>query len=239
MMDVLREHRKVPTTAHDRVCDLSAVVAARANASVRISWPAMFIKAYGLVARRYVVLRQTFMPWPWAHLYQHPESVATVVVHREIEQEPWILWAKLPAPESQPLDAIQRRLDKYQTHPVERVFRMQWLLSGLPSFLRRLIWWWTLNVSGQTRAKRTGTFLLTTIGSRGAEIQHPPGFLTGNLTFGPIDQEGRCRVTLAYDHRLLDGRMVAEILADLEHTLNATIAAELSTLDAQHARAAA
>ena len=79
---------------------------------------------------------------------------------------------------------------------------------------------------------------LTTISSRGAEIRHPPGFLTSGLTFGPIDERGCSRVTLAYDHRLLDGRMVADILADLEQTLNGVIAEELAAMPAEDRLAA-
>ena len=231
VIDVLHLHQKVPTTAHDRICDLGAVAAARDSSnSARISWPLLFVKAYALVALKYPPLRQFYMRWPWPHLYQHPTSVATVVTHRDVDGEPWIFWSRFITPEAQPLTALQAKLDRYQTEPVQKVFRNQWIASGLPTLIRRLCLWYTLNVSGQTRARTTSTFCLTTIGSRGAEIQHPPGFLTGNLTFGPIDEQGRCRVTLAYDHRLLDGRMVADILADLETTLNEVIAAELRSL---------
>ena len=230
VIDLLRLHKQVPTTAHDRICNLSVAATARSNSCVRISWPMLFIKAYGLVAVKYPQLRQLFMPWPWPHLYQHPTSVATVVTYRELDGESWLFWSRFLQPEQQSLADMQLQMDRYQTAPVQEVFQKQWLMSALPSLLRRLVWWWTLNVSGQKRARRTSTFVLTTIGSHGAEIQHPPGFLTGNLTYGPIDEQGRCRVTLAYDHRLLDGRTVADILAELEQTLNGVIAEELDGL---------
>lgn len=230
VIDLLRLHQQVPTSAHDRICNLSAVAAARANANVRISWPMLFIKAYSLVAQKYPQLRQIFMRWPWAHLYQHPTSVATVVTFRDVDNEPWLFWSRFSRPEHKSLATLQDKMDEYQTGPVEKMFHKQWVFSTLPSFLRRIIWWWTLNVSGEKRARRTSTFVLTTVGSLGAEIQHPPGFLTGNLTYGPIDENGRCRVTLAYDHRIMDGRTVADILADLEQTLNEVIVAELEGL---------
>ena len=78
---------------------------------------------------------------------------------------------------------MQLSLDKYQTEPVEAIFPFQWQLSGLPQLLRRCIWWWTLNIAGGKRAKRVGTFFLTTLASKGVEIQDPPAFLTSNLTF--------------------------------------------------------
>lgn len=232
VIDLLRLNRQVPTTPHDRLIDLSVVAAARERSAQRISWSVLFIKAFAIVAAEYPPLRQIYMPWPWAHLYQHPHSTATIVTHREVDGEPWLFWSRFPRSAELPLDRLQAHLDRCQTEPVQVMFKRQWLLSAFPTWIRRIAWWMTLNVSGVTRVKRCGTFFLTTIGSRGAEISHPPGFLTSGLTFGPFDERGRSRVTLAYDHRLLDGRMVADILADLEQTLNDVIATELAEMSA-------
>ena len=230
VIDLLRLSQQVPTTPHDRITDLSVVAAARERAAQRISWSIVFIKAFAIVAAKYPPLRQIYMRWPWPHLYQHPHSDAIVVTHREVDGEPWIFWSKFFRPETTALTQMQAGLDRYLTEPVSLAFRKQWQLSGLPSWLRRMAWWSLPNVSGQRRVRRCGTFFLTTISSRGAEIRHPPGFLTSGLTFGPIDERGCSRVTLAYDHRLLDGRMVADILADLEQTLNGVIAKELAAI---------
>ena len=230
VIDLMWLREQVPTVAHDRISDLSVLAAARERAAKRIAWPVLFIKAFGIVSLKYPPLRQIFMRWPWSHLYQNPSSVATVVTHREVDGEPWLFWSRFDNPETQSLTALQKALDRYQTRPVEVAFKRQWWLSACPGWVRRIAWWLTLHISGQVRVRRCGTFCLTTIGSRGAEIQHPPGFLTGNLTFGPFDERGRSRVTLAYDHRLLDGRMVADILADLEQTLNGVIAEELAAI---------
>jgi hypothetical protein len=232
VIDIMRICQRVPTVAHDRICDLTAVAAAREAASKRVSWAVLFVKAFGIVAEKYPRLRQIYMTWPWPHLYQHPRSVAMIVTHRDVDGEPWIFWSRLQQPERRRLTELQTKLDEFQTQPVQQVFQRQWWFSGFPGWLRRIIWWWTLNVSVAMRMRRCGTFFLTTIGSRGAEIQHPPGFLTGNLTFGPIDERGRSRVTLAYDHRIMDGRMVADILADLEQTLNGVLVEELKSLRA-------
>lgn len=232
VIDLLRLSRHVPTTPHDRLIDLSVVAAARERSVQRISWAILFIKAFAIVAAKYPPLRQIYMPWPWPHLHQHPHSTATIVTHREVDGEPWLFWSRFPRSDELPLNYLQAHLDRRQTEPVQNIFKRQWRLSAFPSWIRRIVWWLTLNVSGVTRVKRCGTFFLTTIGSRGAEISHPPGFLTSGLTFGPIDDRSRSRVTLAYDHRLLDGRMVADILADLEQTLNGVIAEELVEMSA-------
>lgn len=231
-MDVLHYHQQVPTTAHDRVCDFSRLAALRAQQPQRISWSMLFIKAYGLVAAKIPELRQSCIAWPWPHLYQHEHNVAMVVLHREHQGRPWLFWGRFHRPELQPLIDLQQKLDWYRTAPVETAFRKQWQASGLPGPVRRLAWWWTLNVALKKRARRTGTFFLTTLASRGAEIRHPPAFLTSNISYGPLDEQGRSRVTIAYDHRLMDGVLIADALADLERTLNGEIAQELEHLAA-------
>ncbi|HEX4073261.1 MAG TPA: hypothetical protein VHX68_18925, partial [Planctomycetaceae bacterium] len=81
-IDLLHYRAKVPTCAHDRVCDFRPVAEARERSAVRISWSMIFIKAFGMVAARYPALRQMYVPFPWPHIYQHPTSVAMVATHR-------------------------------------------------------------------------------------------------------------------------------------------------------------
>ncbi|MCA9072900.1 MAG: hypothetical protein KDA84_28450, partial [Planctomycetaceae bacterium] len=195
--DVLHYHAKVPTCAHDRICDLSPLAAVRRELPERISWTLLFIKAFGLVARDYPVLRQVYQPWPWPHIFQHSQSVGMMAIQREHLGEPWLFWGRFSSPETQSLLEMQNQLTRYLTEPVTKIFKRQWQLSAFPTPLRRLFWWWTLNASGAKRPRRAGTFFLTTLAGRGAEIQHPPAFLTSNMTYGPFDEQGRSRVTIA------------------------------------------
>lgn len=229
-IDLLHYRAKVPTCAHDRNCDFRRVAEARQRCPVRISWSMIFIKSFGMVARRYPALRQIYLPLPWPHIYQHPTSVAMVATHRDFEGEPWLFWSRFNRPEGRSLLYLQGALERYQAAPVEEVFPWQYQLSGLPTPVRRLLWSWTFYVGGPARVRRAGTFFLTTIAGQGAEIQHPPAFLTANATYGPIDERGQCRVTIAYDHRLMDGRLVAGVLADIESALSGPVAAELESI---------
>ncbi len=233
-IDLLHYRAKVPTCAHDRACDFLRVAEARERCPVRISWSMIFIKAFGLVAARYPALRQMYLPLPWPHIYQHPTSVAMVATHRDFGGEPWLFWSRFNRPEGRTLLFLQAALERYQTAPVEDVFPWQLQLSGLPTPVRRLLWSWTFYVGGPARVRRSGTFFLTTIAGQGAEIQHPPAFLTANATYGPIDVNGKSRVTIAYDHRLMDGRLVAGVLADIEAALSGPVAAELESISAGH-----
>ena len=156
-----------------------------------------------------------------------------LATHRIHQDEPWVFWSRFTQPELQTLTDLQKRLDRYLTEPVKQAFRQQWQLSGLPTCLRRMLWWWTFNISVSQRAHRAGTFFLTTLAGKGVEIQDPPAFLTTNLTYGPLDEQNRCRVTMSYDHRLMDGSFVADCLIQLEQVMNHVIAAELETMISQ------
>ncbi len=235
-IDVLHYHQKVPTCAHDRICELEELTNLRNSVPVRISWSIMFIKAYALVAEKYPLLRQTYMRWPWPHLYQHPYSVAMMVTERELEGERWLFWSKFNKPEKKSLLELQTELDRYLTAPAKKKYRQQWQLSWFPTSIRRIIWWWTLNVSGQRKAKHSGTCFLTTLAGKNTEIQHPPAFLTGNFTYGPLDDQGQCRLTLAYDHRIMDGSFIADCLEEIESNLKGIIADELRSLSNDRSR---
>ena len=228
--DLLHFHKRVPLCAHDRRIDLKALSEARDQCAVRISWPALFLKAYALVAHKVPELRQTWYRWPWAHLYQHPYSVGTLTVQREVEGEPWLFWGRISSPESLELTELQKLIDWFCDGDVYAVFRRQIRFAHLPTMLRRAIWRWNLNIETSNRAKRFGTFFLSTLAGRGVEIQLPPSIHTGCLTFGPLDDHHTTRVTLAYDHRIMDGVLVADVLQNLERTLNETLLAELRSV---------
>ena len=225
--DILRYDRYVPSYAHDRICNVAELVEARRASSSRISWPAIFMKAYAITAERYPRLKQTWMSWPWPHLYEHNEHVGTLVVHREFENDDWLFWAQLRQLDSRSLIEIQQHIDRFQTEPVEKIYRRQLWVARKPAILRRLFWWMTFQVSGNKKCKRLGTFFLSTISGGGAEIQDPPSMLTTGFTYGPINETGDTRVTISYDHRLQDGHHIADILATLEQTLQSDLLAEL------------
>ena len=229
-LDVLYFHRHVDTCAHDREFDLTRLAVLRSQLPTRVSWSVLFIKAFAIVAARRPVLRQTFQKWPWAHIYQHPFNVAMLATHRELDGEPWVFHSRFERPETQSVLILQHSLYRYTSEPPKKIFRKQWELSGLPTWLRRILWWWNFNVSVSQRARRIGTFFFTTLAGKGVEIQDPPAYFTSNLTYGPLNERNRCRVTMSYDHRLMDGSTVADCLIEMESVLNGLIAEELESI---------
>ncbi len=227
VLDGLYFARAVTLFPVERAFDLAELARLRERQVSRISWVVLFIKAYALVAREHAPLRQAYIRWPWPHLLESPNSVAMLAINRQFEGEDRLCWGRFDEPADQPLIAIQERLDRYTSEPVEQIFKRQVRLSRLPGWLRRSLLWWNLNFAGSMRAKRLGTFSLSTLAGQGALNRAHPTFLTSSLTYGPIDADGRCLVTLLCDHRVLDGAVAARALTDLEDVLSGQITAEL------------
>lgn len=233
--DIAELARQVPVFPVERWLQLSALEQVRRSVVPRISWAVMFLKAYALVAQRHPALRRGWVRWPWPHLVQWPCSVGMLAMHRQQEGQPLVCWARFCRPEERALAELQRHLQWYQSQPVESAFRRQLLFARLPRPLRRLIWWWNLHVTAAKRATRLGTFSISSLARHGAYNRGHPSLLTTSLTYGPLDERGRMAVTLLCDHRLLDGVLAAQALADLEEVLLGTILQELASLVAKAA----
>jgi hypothetical protein len=231
VLEILHHGRQVPALPLSKVMQVGALVKAR-KAGAFVSWTAIFMKAYALVAQRHPELRRAYIPYPWARLYEHPVSECALLLERDHEGENMVLGAKLRAPELQSLADIDARLTRLRESPFLEIgdFR-QWLrVARLPGLLRRFVFWHTLYFSGRKRAKHFGTFAISSLGSLGVEQHHPISPLTTYLTFGPIAPDGTVNVKIIYDHRVMDGRTVARALNDLETTLNTRIFEELQAM---------
>lgn len=229
VIEMLEHARRVPSVPVARTLDISLVREARQQVAAAPSWTAIFLRAYALVAREHGGLRRALLPWPTPHLYEHPYSIGALVVERQVEGEPILLAAKVRTPEDTPLDTIDAHLRRFKQAPVEDIsaFRQLLRLGRLPGWLRRFTFWHSLYLSGHIRAKRFGTFMVSSYGSLGAEQIHPLTPLTTLLTFGPIGSNGSVVVKIIYDHRVLDGRYVASCLNELDRVLNTDILREL------------
>jgi len=228
--DILHFSQQIPLCAHERRVELASIEKARKRCDTRISWPVIFLKAYGIVADHNPLLRRWYVDWPVPHVYQHDENVAKLVMRREHNGEDWLFWAGFRRPEQSSLAELQQQLHRYQSAPVETTFRQQLQFAALPTPVRRVLWWCTRNLTGRKRAKRMGTFSLTTVASQDTMIPQPPSMLTSTISYGPIDERGRACVALTYDHRLMDGHHVADFLEQLDVQLHTTIASELAEL---------
>lgn len=227
--DLVHFARRVPTVPVGRTFDVGPLFDARDNHPSRPSWALLFMKAYALVAAEHPPLRRALLTFPRMRLYEHPQTICALALERRYRDEDGIFVGLFRAPEQQSLAELQEALNFYKHTDLEEVgfFRQELRLGAAPTFVRRFLWWMTLSISGWKRAKRFGTFGLSTYGSLGAEQFHPISPLTTTLTFGPIDHDGRVCVKLIYDHRVLDGAYIARRLRDIEVALHGPILSEL------------
>jgi hypothetical protein len=232
VIEMLHHAKQVPSIPVAKEINLAPLVGQRAALAERPSWTAIFVRAYGIVCQEFPELRRAYLPYPWAHLYEHPFSCGAVVVERELDGDSILLAAKIRAPEGQTLHDIDGVLQRLKTAPLDKIsdFRQLVRFSKAPAFFRRFVFWHSLYWSGKTRAKRFGTFMVSSYGTLGAEQIHPITPLTTLLTFGPIAADGQVVVKIVYDHRVMDGRRVAQALGALERVLQRTILSELAAL---------
>ncbi len=235
--DLVHFASKIPSAPVSRSIDVSRLVEPRRQHPARPAWATLFMKAFALVGAANPPLRRSLLEFPTPHLYEHPWMNCALAIERSYQGEEGVFVGIFRAPERQSLVQIQESVGWYKHEPLEKVgfYRMALRFGRVPTFLRRFMWWMTLNVSGFKRHKRFGTFGLTSYGALGAEQMHPISPLTTTLTYGPIDPvTGRVVVKLIYDHRVLDGAYVARRLRDLENALNGPILEELLSAHAEH-----
>jgi hypothetical protein len=229
VIEILAHAAQTPLIPVAREMNLAKTAAARRLGAERPSWTTLFIRAFGLLSRRRAELRRSFMRWPRPHLYEHPESVCALAVEREYDGELAVFFGQIVAPEGRTLSAIQQAIRTYKERPVQEIgrFRRQIRLGRAPGIVRRAVVWSALHASGRQRIYRFGTFGVTNYGQWGAESLRPISPTATILSLGPISDHGKAVVKVVYDHRVLDGAVVARCLSELEEILNTEIIGEL------------
>ena len=228
--DLMHFAVQVPTVPVQRRMNLSALVTARkGDRTLRPTWTAIFTKAFALVAGESPELRRVYCKFPWPHIYEYPKSVAHITVEREVDGECAVLGLKIKDPANLSITDLGAQIREACTLPIESIksFRQAIRFARLPRPVRRVLWWFALNLARQ-RPNYFGTFGISVYSALGAESLHPLSPLTYTLNYGVIAEDGLVDVRLIYDHRVLDGATVARALARLEEVLNSTILAELS-----------
>src|SRR5260370_5197071 len=222
LCDMLHFAHTVPSIPVQRRMHLAELVAARAAAEPRPSWCSIFTKAYAFVTDANPALRRAYLSFPRPHLYQHPTNVATIAIERRFHDEDAVFFVHLGHPEKRSLLEIDSKLRRYKELPLEQVSAIRRALrtTQWPWPVRRLLWWFALNVSGAKRAHFFGTSGVTVYAGLGPSSLHPLSLLTTTLNYGVIDPDGAVDVRLVYDHRVLDGETIARALSDPERAVH-------------------
>lgn len=233
VLDILHAAKSVPSFPVERWFDVQVLAETRKQSKVRISWVALFSKAYALAALDHPELRRFVLTFPLLRWYQSRYSVISVAVSRSTDDGEQLFFGRLRWPEDRSLRDIQFDLDEYSEKPPEEMFRQQLTSSLVPKLFRRVGWWWRTHVQPSQRARRLGTASLSVLASQGCYNRLHPCPLTSSLSYGPMEESGRMWVTLQCDHRLIDGRVAAEAINRIEYYLNGEVLEELVSLDSQ------
>ena len=224
VLDICRASRTVPSFPVDRWMALGELDRARRSCATRISWAALFVKAWGLVSAEVPQLRQCYVSYPLGYLYEHPVSIATVSVHRRCQEDAFdrLIWCRIREPEHFSLTGIQNEIDP--------VFKDGQRLERTPWPFRQISWhilmrWW-----GREKTKKLGTFTISTLAGHQATNRQHPLIVTTSLSYAPSQPDGQCMVTLQCDHRVLDGVLAAECLTRMESHFRGAVFTELQQL---------
>jgi hypothetical protein len=229
IIDLMRASMRVPFVSLSRRIEIGRLIEARAQASQRPGWAAIFVKAFALVARDEPVLRTLYVRLPWPHFFEMPRSVAMVAVARVEDGEDCVLPEKVAAADDRPLAEIDAQIRRARETPLRDIasFRKIMMATRLPLPLRRLSRMIGLNV-GRMYANTFGSFGVTSVAAFGpGELQalSPGPFL---LSYGVARADRTIDVILRWDHRVTDAAFMASTLTRLEQVLNTEIAAEVN-----------
>jgi hypothetical protein len=228
VVDVLHFAHKIPTVPVQKRMSLAAVAEARAACADRPRWTAIFMRAYGLLAREIPEFRRVYVKLPIPHLYEYRSSVGGIVIEREYRGDTGIFCLTILNPAARTIGDLHGMLEKAYSVPLEQLPEVQRALrvAALPGPLRRFVWWLGLNLS-RYRAQFFSTFCISVYSALKAESLHPLMPVTTLLNYGIIDPDGSAMVRIIYDHRVMNGATVARALNRLEEILNTTIVEEL------------
>jgi len=199
--------------------------------TTRIGWVAIFLKGYAIVCQEIPELRSLYFCLPWSRIYVHPNTVASITIHRpDDEGVERLIWARISNCETSSLKEIQRQMDAACQKPLREVFLDGLRIERIPSFIRRILWWLAMNWNPRKRARKVGTFSISTLASEDASNYGHPLVVTSSISYTRCKPDGECTVTLIADHRVLDGVLAARALKRLEVILNTIVLEELRTI---------
>jgi len=230
--DFLHAGLSVPTVPFQKGMQLAELADARERAEPRPSWCAIFTKAYGKVVAAQPVLRRACLSFPTERLIEYSPATVDIVVEAKLDGEDILVNHSLQDPGSVPLLEIDRGAAALKDKPFERSRRLR-IALGLarwPRLVRRLAWWIVLNASGRLRGRIFGTYAVSSAANWGVDSLRPVSAWTTLLHFGVVDPQGRVAVRLTFDHRVMDGRVPAQALNEMERILKTDILAEVRGL---------
>ena len=230
--DVIAMSVNMPTASLCGDYEAPRVAKFRRQTRPKITWNVLYMKAYAAVCAKTPTLRQSYVSFPWGHLYQHDYNVCMMTIVREYKGEERLFFARFNRPDEERLELLQAQHDYYRQAPVEEIkqFRHQIMFAKFPRIIRRFGWWALFNLWPPKRASHMGTFGMTISGYRGAYGARMLGPNTTTLGVDPLPRKGKSKILLTFDHRVIDGAPACKALQELNHILTTAIREELADI---------
>jgi hypothetical protein len=137
------------------------------------------------------------------------------MIERMYEGESAAFPFRIRNPSWLPIVQLSETIRNAKTAPIEEMtdFVRVVRISALPWPLRRLLWW-IAHSFGRLRASYFGTFIVSVYSSLGADPLYGISPGTALLTYGVIASDGEADVRIMWDHRVLDGAVIARACAN-------------------------
>jgi len=211
--------------------DAQPLMAARAAERGEVSFVSFVVKAAAEVVAEYPDARTVLQDGVWPRLVTAPGVHAKVLFDKTVDGQRCVLSGNVENADQRSLAEIQAIVDAHKSAPVdgpgpfERVRKLQ----GLPLPLLRWVYRAVLG-NPVRRAQLQGTFSVTSVGQEPVTAIFPMiasvlGFGVGRIADRPVARDGAVVIqptftlSLAFDHRVLDGAMASEVLARVKHRL--------------------
>src|SRR5258708_4994451 len=107
--DLVHFAQQVPSVPVQRRMRIADVSIARSEAELRPSWCAVFTKALALVAAARPELRRAYLKFPWPHLFEANENVASIAIERRFHDEDAVFFGRIASPEKRSLTALDEK----------------------------------------------------------------------------------------------------------------------------------
>lgn len=230
--DVIRVSNKMPMAAFSAEWDVAQIAKLRRLAKPKISWNVLMMKAHAIVCQKNAMLRRIYVKVPYAHLYEHHQSVCMMTIGRKHDGEERLFFARFNEPDNYTLVELQELYDTYRKAPIEEIkqFRHQITFAKFPAPVRRFAWWALFNLWPQKRASHMGTFGMSISGHRGAFGSSHLGTNTTILGVDPTPRNGVAKMLLTFDHQIIDGAPATETLLQGQRMLTRAVAKELADM---------
>jgi hypothetical protein len=203
----------------------------------KLSWNVIYLKAYAKVAQQTPELNQIHVRFPWPHLYQHHSIVCMMTINRHLDGEDRLFFARFNNPHNDSLAVLQEKYDFFRQAPINEIrqFRHQIRFANAPWFVRRIAWWLMFALWPAKRASHVGTIGMSFSGYRGVYGNQHLGPLTSILGIDPFPRQGKARLVLTFDHRVLDGIPAANVLQQIHQLVMGEVYREMLDLVEQQA----